>query len=124
VDRLVHLTQLVADRKTQRELRLEVVLRGAYTRVLADLEHRLVALSRGFQTDAVLARRTNRPREGGLGGLPRRVVLHSGRVRVAHVPEEPVETGLFRHLWLARLLDLLGTLLLWGEWLFSRGLLR
>src|SRR2546426_10672678 len=112
VDRLMYVGELVADPETQRELSVEVGLRRGRARVLTDLERGFVPLAADLQSNAILPGCADRSGEGRLRRFPGRIVLDAGGVGMPHVPGEPVKAGFLWDPRLARLLDLLGALLL------------
>src|SRR2546426_2023356 len=124
VDRLMYVGELVADPETQRELSVEVGLRRGRARVLTDLERGFVPLAADLEPNAILPGCADRSGEGRLGRFPGRIVLDAGGVGMPHVPGETVEAGFLGDPRLARLLDLLGALLLRRERLLVLLVLR
>src|SRR2546428_823638 len=124
VDRLMYVGELVADPETQRGLSVEVGLRRGRARGPTDLERGFVPLAADLAPNAVLPGCADRSGEGRLRRFPGRIVLDAGGVGMPHVPGETVEAGVLGDPRLARLLDLLGALLLRRERLLVLLVLR
>src|SRR5207245_9051518 len=97
---------------------------GRDPRVLADRERGVVTCPSDLQSNAILTGCGDGACESSLRRLPRRVVLDTRGVGVAHVPGKAIETGFLRDLRLARLLDLFTAPLLRCEGLLALLLFR